>query len=96
MRSKKGFQANRVLSYFKAEWVTLATVTASGLIYNIGLLAAPWFEGRMAGRLVDILGGSGALPSMLRLGPSAMQPSPRWCRAHVILSAFMCAALPMM
>ena len=67
MRSKKGFQANRVLSYFKADWVTLATVTASGLIYNIGLLAAPWFEGRMAGRLVDILGGSGALPSMLRL-----------------------------
>ena len=67
MRSKKGFQANRVLSYSKAEWVTLATVTASGLIYNIGLLAAPWFEGRMAGRLVDILGGSGALPSMLRL-----------------------------
>ena len=49
MRSKKGFQANRVLSYFKAEWVTLATVTVSGLIYNIGLLAAPWFEGRMAG-----------------------------------------------
>ena len=67
MRSKKGFQAKRVLSYFKAEWVTLAAVTVSGLIYNIGLLAAPWFEGRMAGRLVDILGGSGALPSMLRL-----------------------------
>lgn len=67
MNKKKGFQANCVLSYFKAEWVTLATVTVSGLIYNIGLLAAPWFEGRMAGRLVDILGGSGALPSMLRL-----------------------------
>ena len=67
MNNKKGFQANRVLSYFKAEWGTLATVTVSGLIYNIGLLAAPWFEGRMAGRLVDILGGSGALPSMLRL-----------------------------
>lgn len=67
MNKKKGFQANRVLSYFNAEWGTLATVTVSGLIYNIGLLAAPWFEGRMAGRLVDILGGSGALPSMLRL-----------------------------
>ena len=67
MRSKKGFQANRVLSYFKAEWVTLATITVSGLIYNIGLLAAPWFEGRMAGRLVDILGGSGTFTSMLRL-----------------------------
>lgn len=67
MNKKKGFQANRVLSYFKAEWVTLATVTVSGLIYNIGLLAAPWFEGRMAGRLVDILGGSGTFTSMLRL-----------------------------
>ena len=67
MNKKKDFQANRVLSYFKAEWVTLAAVTVSGLIYNIGLLAAPWFEGRMAGRLVDILAGSGALPSMLRL-----------------------------
>ena len=67
MRSKKGFQANRILCYFRLEWVTLAAVTVSGLIYNIGLLAAPWFEGRMAGRLVDILGGSGALPSMLRL-----------------------------
>ena len=67
MNKKKGFQANRVLSYFKAEWGTLATVTVSGLIYNIGLLAAPWFEGRMAGRLADILSGSDALPSMLRL-----------------------------
>lgn len=67
MNKKKGFQANRVLSYFKAEWVTLAAVTASGLIYNIGLLAAPWFEGRMAGRLVDILGGSGTFTSMLLL-----------------------------
>lgn len=67
MNKKKGFQANRVLSYFKAEWVTLAAVTVSGLIYNIGLLAAPWFEGRMAGRLVDILGGSGTFTSMLLL-----------------------------
>lgn len=67
MNKKKDFQANRVLSYFKAEWVTLAAVTVSGLIYNIGLLAAPWFEGRMAGRLVDILGGSGTFTSMLRL-----------------------------
>ena len=67
MNKKKGFQANRVLSYFKAEWVTLAAVTASGLIYNIGLLAAPWFEGRMAGRLADILGGNGTFTSMLLL-----------------------------
>ena len=67
MRSKKGFQANRVLSYFKAEWVTLATVTVSGLIYNIGLLAAPWFEGRMAQCLTDILCGRATAAAMVTL-----------------------------
>ena len=30
---------------------------ASGLLYNVGLLAGPWFEGRMAQCLTDILGG---------------------------------------
>ena len=33
-------------------------MTASGLIYNVGLLATPWFEGRLAQCLVDILGGN--------------------------------------
>ena len=36
----------------------LALVTASGLIYNVGLLATPWFEGRLAQCLADILGGN--------------------------------------
>ena len=49
------FQPDRVLSYFRAEWRVLLAVTVSGLIYNIGLLAGPWFEGRMTGCLVDIL-----------------------------------------
>ena len=40
------------------EWLSLALVTASGLIYNVGLLATPWFEGRLAQCLVDILGGN--------------------------------------
>ena len=43
------FQPDRVLSYFKAEWRVLLAVTLSGLIYNIGLLAGPWFVGRMTG-----------------------------------------------
>ena len=51
------FQADRVLSYFKIEWKVLLAVTVSGLIYNLGLLAGPWFEGRMTGCLVDILNG---------------------------------------
>ena len=41
------FQPNRVLSYFKAEWRALLIVTVSGLIYNIGLLTGPWFEGML-------------------------------------------------
>ena len=52
------FQPDRIGSYFRAEWLPLALVTVSGLIYNVGLLAAPWFEGRLAQCLADILGGS--------------------------------------
>ena len=61
------FQPDRVLSYFKAEWRVLLAVTVSGLIYNIGLLAGPWFEGRMTGCLVDILKGFGRFQDMLTL-----------------------------
>lgn len=61
------FQPDRVLSYFRAEWRVLLAVTVSGLIYNIGLLAGPWFEGRMTGCLVDILKGFGQLQDMLTL-----------------------------
>lgn len=61
------FQPDRVLSYFRAEWRVLLAVTVSGLIYNIGLLAGPWFEGRMTGCLVDILKGFGQLQDMLML-----------------------------
>ena len=45
----------------------LAAVTVSGLIYNLGLLAGPWFEGKMTGCLVDILGGRSGFYDMLVL-----------------------------
>ena len=64
MKPEKKFCPDRVLSYFRLEWLPLAFVTLSGLVYNIGLLATPWFEGRLAQCLADILGGS----------------SPCWCR----------------
>ena len=63
-KEKEGFQADRVLSYFKVEWKVLLAVTVSGLIYNLGLLAGPWFEGRMTGCLVDILNGFGQFSDM--------------------------------
>ena len=58
MKNEKTFRPDRVLSYFRVEWLPLAFVTLSGLVYNIGLLATPWFEGRLAQCLADIVGGS--------------------------------------
>ena len=63
----QNFRTDRVLSYFKAEWKVLLAVTISGLIYNVGLLAGPWFEGRMTGCLVNILNGSGVFADMRML-----------------------------
>ena len=67
VKKSAGFQPDKVLSYFKAEWKILLAVTVSGLIYNIGLLAGPWFEGKMTGCLVDILKGLGQFSDMLVL-----------------------------
>lgn len=64
---KEYFQSDRVLAYFQAEWKVLLAVTISGLIYNLGLLAGPWFEGNMTGCLVDILGGKSSSSAMLGL-----------------------------
>ena len=68
MKNSSGrFQPDKVLSYFKEEWKVLLAVTISGLIYNIGLLAGPWFEGKMTGCLVEILEGLGQFSDMLAL-----------------------------
>ena len=63
----KTFQSDRVLSYFRAEWKALLAVTFSGLVYNLGLLAGPWFEGKMAGCLVAVLKGNETFWAMLSL-----------------------------
>ena len=47
---------DQILYYFKIQWPVLLAVTFSGLIYNLGLLAGPWFEGRMTGCLVGYAG----------------------------------------
>ena len=65
--SKQTFTPNKIISYFKTEWVVLLIVTVSGLIYNLGLLAGPWFEGRMTGCLIDILNGRKTFYNMLIL-----------------------------
>ena len=67
MNEKKAFRPDRIFSYFRVEWLPLAFVTISGLVYNIGLLATPWFEGRLAQCLADILGGSQTAAQMALL-----------------------------
>ena len=58
MKNKRAFCPDRILSYFRAEWLSLIFITLSGSFYNVGLLATPWFEGRLAQCLADILGGN--------------------------------------
>ena len=67
MQDKQNFCPNKVSSYFRAEWLSLTFVTLSGLFYNVGLLATPWFEGRLAQCLTDILGGHQTADAMATL-----------------------------
>ena len=68
MKNKnKSFRADAIGSYFRLEWLPLLFVTLSGLVYNIGLLAGPWYEGRLAQCLADILGGNASAANMAAL-----------------------------
>lgn len=66
-KTEKTFRPDRIGSYFRIEWLSLTFVTLSGLFYNVGLLATPWFEGRLAQCLADILGGSKTAGAMAML-----------------------------
>jgi len=67
MQDKQNFCPNKISSYFRAEWLPLTFVTLSGMFYNVGLLATPWFEGRLAQCLTDILGGYQTADAMAML-----------------------------
>lgn len=58
---------DRIFSYFKLEGASLALVTVSGILYNVGLVAGPYFEGQLAQCLLDIMAGRAAFPAMVRL-----------------------------
>ena len=64
---KKNFRPDRILAYFQVEWKTLIWITISGLVYNLGLMAGPWSEGKMVGCLMRILTGAARFSTMLRL-----------------------------
>jgi ATP-binding cassette subfamily B multidrug efflux pump len=60
-------QPDRIWSYFKLETTPLILTAVSGIIYNIGMTAGPYFEGQLAQYLFDIIKGVRAFPDMLRL-----------------------------
>ncbi len=66
IKQKRGraFQPDSIAAYFRLEWLPLTLITLSGLAYNVGLLAGPWFEGRLAQCLADILGGNETAAAM--------------------------------
>lgn len=71
MKSKqkrgRAFQPDSIAAYFRLEWLPLTLIALSGLAYNVGLLAGPWFEGRLAQCLADILGGNETAAAMTAL-----------------------------
>lgn len=67
IKQKHAFQPDSIAAYFRLEWLPLTLITLSGLAYNVGLLAGPWFEGRLAQCLADILGGRETAAAMTAL-----------------------------
>lgn len=63
MKSQKKSQAkiteiknpDRIISYFKNEKAVLFIVTVTGILYNVGMAAGPYFEGQLAQCLYDII-----------------------------------------
>lgn len=58
---------DRIWSYFRLEARPLAVVTVSGILYNVGMVAGPYFEGQLAQRLFDVMNGVKTLSDMARL-----------------------------
>ena len=68
----------------------ICAVTASGFIYNLGLLAGPWFEGQMTGCRVNLLRGSSQFKDILPLvflyvGAITYRVSDRELRKDILL-----------
>ncbi len=60
-------QPERILSYFRLELQPLFFTAVSGIIYNAGMVAGPYFEGLLVQRLFNIMAGRDTPSSMLLL-----------------------------
>ena len=73
---------DHVTSYFSMQKGILAVITVSGLIYNLGLMARPWFEGQMIQCLFFIQKGQSQFSDMLKLASAI------YCHFTVQISRF--------
>ena len=67
MREDRRGETDRIIFYFRQEKWVLLIVTVTGILYNVGLAAGPWFEGQMVQYLCDILGMKKAPAAMITL-----------------------------
>lgn len=58
---------NQVKTYFLLEKWILCIVAVSGILYNVGMIAGPWFEGQLAQCMLDIMQGNKSLSDMVSL-----------------------------
>ena len=56
METASGASTDRIGFYFRTEKRILLVVAAPGILYNIGMVAGPWFEGQMVQCLCDVIG----------------------------------------
>jgi len=64
---KNKLRPDEIRYYFRRETGPLALVTVSGILYNVGLAAGPYFEGQLAQRLYDVIRGQKTLRDMMVL-----------------------------
>jgi ATP-binding cassette subfamily B multidrug efflux pump len=59
-------EPSRIASYFLAQKPMLLVITLTGIGYNTGVAAGPWFEGQIALHFVRFLKGSGTAQRVVR------------------------------
>ena len=58
MHRRKALTPDNILYYIRQEKRTLLQAAVTGIVYNVGLVAGPWFEGQMVQKLCDVLSGT--------------------------------------
>lgn len=66
-RIEKVPHPDRIRSYFRLQARPLTLVTVSGILYNVGMVAGPYFEGQLAQCLFDIIRGLKTASAMVSL-----------------------------